>query len=176
MTKKKDDLLKFSYIFVRYKIGKDHCVRVLIFCHIFMRKVNPTIGWRRGPTAATGVLVVSLYRVNRFRWREIRLMVFHPKTSRIPLLMKDLNDKASLHSISIVTGSQTTYPWWDFGATSELELCSRDFFYWFGFVSTQVRQLSQIILRQKACKPLRWCSARILQDFLLLCLVNQDVN
>ena len=80
--------------------------------HFFMRKVNPPIGWRRGPTAA-GVLVVSLYRVNRFRWREIRLMVFHPKTSRIPLLMKDLNDKASLHSISIVTGSQTTYPWWD---------------------------------------------------------------
>ena len=112
--------------------------------HFFMRKVNPPIGWRRGPTAA-GVLVVSLYRVNRFRWREIRLMVFHPKTSWIPLLMKDLNDKASLHSISIVTGSQTTYPWWDFGATSELELCSRGFFYWFGFVSTQVRQLSQII-------------------------------
>ena len=80
--------------------------------HFFMRKVNPPIGWRRGPTAA-GVLVVSLYRVNRFRWREIRLMVFHPKTSWIPLLMKDLNDKASLHSISIVTGSQTTYPWWD---------------------------------------------------------------
>ena len=33
---KKDDLLKFSYIFVRHKIGKDHCVRVLIFCHIFL--------------------------------------------------------------------------------------------------------------------------------------------
>ena len=99
----------------------------------FMRKVNPPIGWRRGSTAA-GVLVVSLYRVNRFRWREIRLMVFHPKTSWIPLLMKDLNDKASLHSISIVTGSQTTYPWWDFGATSELLL--EGFFYWFGFVST----------------------------------------
>ena len=80
---KKDDLLKFSYIFVRHKIGKDHCVRVLIFCHIFYAK-SKSADWlatrfdrRRGTCCVT----VSSKQV-QVAWNQIN--GFPPKNFEDP--------------------------------------------------------------------------------------------